>query len=228
MPQITSCCPAWVNYCEKMAPDILPNLSSCKSPQQMFGAVMKRYFAKQLRVRPELLCFISIMPCNAKKYDASRPEFRSGDVPDVDIVMTTTDVIAMFEERHIDPLSIKPLPVDAFFGKVTAAGIIFGATRVAEGALRWHREDHGRRMESFNYKACGGCRIKRQVRLGETDVRLAVVSGLQTPTLIDRIRAGDAPTTHRGHACPAMHQRSGKSGSPVEKRHGIPLEVRTS
>ncbi len=198
MPQITSCCPAWVNYCEKMAPDILPNLSSCKSPQQMFGAVMKRYFAKQLRVRPELLCFISIMPCNAKKYEASRPEFRSGDVPDVDIVMTTTDVIAMFEERHIDPLSIKPVPVDAFFGKVSGAGIIFGASGgVAEAALRLASEKiSGRRMESFNYEGVRGMQGVKEtrVRLGETDVRLAVVSGLQNAQrLIDRIRAGDAP-----------------------------------
>jgi formate dehydrogenase major subunit len=73
LPQITSCCPAWVNYCEKMAPDILPHLSSCKSPQQMFGAVMQQYFSKQLQVRPEKLYFVSIMPCNAKKYEAARP-----------------------------------------------------------------------------------------------------------------------------------------------------------
>ncbi len=198
LPQITSCCPAWVNYCEKLAPDVLPNLSSCKSPQQMFGAVMKQYFAKQLHLRPELLCFVSIMPCNAKKYEAARPEFRTEGIPDVDLVMTTTDVIAMFAERHIDPLTIKPVPVDAFFGKVSGAGIIFGASGgVAEAALRLASEKiTGRRMESFNYEAVRGMQGVKEarVRLGETDVRLAVVSGLQNAQrIIDRIRAGDAP-----------------------------------
>lgn len=198
LPQITSCCPAWVNYCEKTAPDILPNLSSCKSPQQMFGAVLKRYFARELRLRPELLCFVSIMPCNAKKYEAARPEFCPDGVPDVDIVITTTDVIAMFEERHIDPLSIQPAAVDAFFGKVSGAGIIFGASGgVAEAALRLASEKiTGRRMESFNYEGVRGMQGVKEtlVRLGETDVRLAVVSGLQNAQrMIDRIRAGDAP-----------------------------------
>ena len=198
LPQITSCCPAWVNYCEKTAPDILPHLSSCKSPQQMFGAVMKQYFAQQLKVRPELLYFVSIMPCNAKKYEARRPEFKSDSIQDVDMVLTTNDVIAMFGERHVDPKAMEPIPVDAFFGKVSGAGIIFGASGgVAEAALRLAAERvMGKRLDSFTYEGVRGVRGVKEtnVTLGDATVRLAVVSGLQNAQrLIDRIRSGDAP-----------------------------------
>jgi len=198
LPQITSCCPAWINYCEKMAPDLLPHLSSCKSPQQMFGAVMKRYFAKELKVRPELLYFVSIMPCNAKKYEAMRPEFRTGNIPDVDRVLTTWDIMTMLAEKSIDPRTIPPAPVDAFFGKVSGAGIIFGASGgVAEAALRLAAERvTGKRMDSFNYEGVRGLQGVKEtvIALGDVKVRLAVASGLQNAQkLIDRIRAGDAP-----------------------------------
>ncbi|GAB6271964.1 MAG: NAD(P)-binding protein [Smithella sp.] len=198
LPQITSCCPAWVNYCEKMAPDILPHLSSCKSPQQMFGAVMKQYFAKQMKVRPELLYFVSIMPCNAKKYEAMRPEFKTGPIQDVDKVLTTWDVMTMLAEKKIDPREMTPVPVDAFFGKVSGAGIIFGASGgVAEAALRLAAERvMGKRMESFNYESVRGLQGVKEtvIALGDSRVRLAVASGLQNAQkLIDRMRAGDAP-----------------------------------
>ncbi len=198
LPQITSCCPAWINYCEKMAPDILPHLSSCKSPQQMFGAVMKQYFAKQMKVRPELLYFVSIMPCNAKKYESMRPEFKTGHLQDVDKVLTTWDVMNMLKEKNIDPKNISPQPVDGFFGKVSGAGIIFGASGgVAEAALRLAAERvMGKRMESFTYEGVRGLQGVKEttISLGETKVRLAVVSGLQNAqALIDRIRCGDAP-----------------------------------
>jgi formate dehydrogenase major subunit len=198
LPQITSCCPAWVNYCEKMAPDILPHLSSCKSPQQMFGAVMKQYFARELKVLPELLYFVSIMPCNAKKYEAMRPEFKTDHLQEVDKVLTTWDVMTMLGEKNIDPRKIKPMPVDAFFGKVSGAGIIFGASGgVAEAALRLAAERvMGKRMESFNYEGVRGLQGVKEtnIALGDSQVRLAVVSGLQNAQkLIDRMRAGDAP-----------------------------------
>ena len=198
LPQITSCCPAWVNYCEKMAPDILPHLSSCKSPQQMFGAVMKQYFAKQLGVNPDLLYFVSIMPCNAKKYEAKRPEFSDAAIPDVDIVLTTNDIIAMFAEKHVDCRTLTPLPADAFFGKVSGAGVIFGASGgVAEAALRLAAERvTGNRMDSFEYEGVRGLSGVKEavIRLGDSKVRLAVVSGLQNAQkLIDRMRSGDAP-----------------------------------
>ncbi len=198
LPQMTSCCPAWINYCEKMAPDILPHLSSCKSPQQMFGSVMKQYFSKQLNIRPELLYFVSIMPCNAKKYEAMRPEFRTDHIQDVDKVLTTWDVMTMLAERNIDPKNVTPTEVDAFFGKVSGAGIIFGASGgVAEAALRLAAEKvTGKRMDSFEYESVRGLQGVKEttISLDDTKVRLAVVSGLQNAQkLIDRIRSGDAP-----------------------------------
>jgi formate dehydrogenase major subunit len=197
VPQITSCCPAWVNYCEKTAPDILPHLSSCKSPQQMFGAVMKQYFARELKLSPENLYFVSIMPCNAKKYEAMRPEFQTGGIQDVDKVLTTWDVMNMIKEKNINPGEIDPAPVDAFFGEVSGAGVIFGASGgVAEAALRLAAERvMGKRMDSFSYEGVRGLEGVKEttVSLGDVRVRLAVVSGLQNAQLlIDRIRSGDA------------------------------------
>jgi len=245
LPQITSCCPAWVNYCEKMAPDILPHLSSCRSPQQMFGAVMKQYFARQLKARPETLHFVSVMPCNAKKYEAGRPEFSPEGIPDVDTVMTTNDLIQMFAERHIDPRTIRPVPVDAFFGKVSGAGIIFGASGgVAEAALRLAAERvTGRRMESFSYEGVRGLQGVKEtkVTLGDAEVRLAVVSGLQNAQLlIDRIRAGDAPyDLIEVMACPGgcingsgnpTPQFAGETGQRLEVLYRLDQEapIRTS
>ncbi len=198
LPQITSCCPAWVNYCEKLAPDILPHLSSCRSPQQMFGSVMKHYFARQMKVPPERLFFVSVMQCNAKKYEARRPEFNREGIADVDAVLTTTEVIRLFEERGMDPRTFNPVPVDAFFGKISGAGIIFGASGgVAEAALRLAAERvMGKRMEGFTYEQVRGLNGVKEttINLGETKVRLAVVSGLQNAQdLIDRMRSGDAP-----------------------------------
>jgi formate dehydrogenase major subunit len=198
LPQFTSCCPAWINYCEKMAPDLLPLLSSCKSPQQMFGSVMKQYFAKQLGVKPDRLYFVSIMPCNAKKYESRRPEFCHDGVPDVDAVLTTNEVIRMFREKGIDPLTLKPQELDLPFGNVSGAGIIFGASGgVSEAALRLAAERiTGKRLDKVEYTQVRGLKgIKEAtIELDGITVRLAVVSGLQNAQqLIDRIRAGDAP-----------------------------------
>jgi len=164
----------------------------------MFGAVMKQYFAKQLKVRPELLYFVSIMPCNAKKYESMRPEFKTNNIQDVDKVLTTSDVINMFAEKNIDPHKITPVPVDAFFGKVSGAGIIFGASGgVAEAALRLAAERViGKRMDSFAYEGVRGLQGVKEttISLGESKVRLAVVSGLQNAQrLIDRMRSNDSP-----------------------------------
>jgi formate dehydrogenase major subunit len=198
LPQFTSCCPAWINYCEKVAPDLLPHLSSCKSPQQMFGSVIKDYFAAQLGKRPDQLYGVSIMPCNAKKYESKRPEFCHEGVPDVDAVLTTNEIIDMFEQKGIDPLALAPRALDTPFGNVSGAGIIFGASGgVAEAALRLAAERITEtRIDAVEYRAVRGLEgIKEaSVTLNGLTVRLAVVSGLQNAQqLIDRIRAGDAP-----------------------------------
>ena len=129
-----------------------------KSPQQMFGAVMKQYFAKQMKVRPELLYFVSIMPCNAKKYESMRPEFKEDHLQDVDKVLTTWDVMTMLAEKNIDPRKITPVPVDAFFGKVSGAGILWRERRVASGASARGGRVMGKRMDSFAYEGVRGLR----------------------------------------------------------------------
>ncbi len=198
LPQFTSCCPAWINYCEKLAPDLLPHLSSCKSPQQMFGSVIKEYFARQLKARPASLFSVSIMPCNAKKYESKRGEFAHQGTPDVDAVLTTNEIIQMFAEKGIDPRAIKPMDLDTPFGNVSGAGIIFGASGgVAEAALRLAAERIlDKPLDNVDYHDVRGLKgIKEAtVTINDVTVRLAVVSGLQNAQqLVDRIRAGDAP-----------------------------------
>jgi len=211
----------------------------------MFGAVMKQYFARQLKVRPEMLYFVSVMPCNAKKYEAGRPEFSPDGIPDVDRVMTTNDLIEMFTERHVDPRAVEPVPVDAFFGKASGAGIIFGASGgVAEAALRLAAERvTGRRMERFSYEGVRGLQGVKEtkVALGDAEVRLAVVSGLQNAQLlIDRIRSGDAPyDLIEVMACPGgcingsgnpAPQFAGETGQRLEVLYRLDQEapIRTS
>jgi iron only hydrogenase large subunit-like protein/(2Fe-2S) ferredoxin len=198
----------------------------------MFGAVMKQYFARQLGLPPERLFFVSIMPCNAKKYEAGRPEFAPEGVPDVDAVLTTNDLIALFTEKHIDPRTVEPVPVDAFFGKVSGAGIIFGASGgVAEAALRLAAERvMGHRLESFDYEGVRGIEGVKEtkVALGDVEVRLAVASGLQNAQhLIDRIRAGDAPyDLIEVMACPGgCINGSGNPAPKLEGETGRRLEV---
>ncbi len=169
------------------------------------------------------------MPCNAKKYEAARPEFRTEGIPDVDLVMTTTDVIAMFAERHIDPLTIKPVPVDAFFGKVSGAGIIFGASGgVAEAALRLASERLPAKNGKLNYEAVRACRGSRKP--GPTGAK--PMSGW--PSSADcRMPSGSLtasgpatrPTTSSRSCLPGVHQGSGNPAPPTGGRHGIPVEV---
>jgi formate dehydrogenase major subunit len=198
LPQFTSCCPAWINYCEKVAPDLLPHLSSCKSPQQMFGSVVKEYYAGQRKLPAESLYFVSVMPCNAKKYESKRAEFSNGVMPDVDAVLTTNEIIDMFADKRIDPHVLAPVELDTPFGNTSGAGIIFGASGgVAEAALRLAAERiSGHRVPNVEYRDVRGLQgIKEAtVTVNDVTVRLAVVSGLQNAqALIDRIRAGDAP-----------------------------------
>ena len=232
LPQFTSCCPAWVQYCEKVAPDLLNLLSSCKSPQQMFGAVVKEYFAKQIDAPRERLHFVSIMPCNAKKYEAKRPEFAKDGSADVDTVLTTNDILQMFEEKNVDFLALEPRELDQPFGKVSGAGIIFGASGgVSEAALRLAADKiSGERLENVEYEDVRGLKgIKEaRVRIGDKTVRVAVVSGLQNAQrLIDRIRGGDiAYDLIEVMACPGgCINGSGNPAPKLDEERELRLEV---
>jgi NADH-quinone oxidoreductase subunit G len=137
LPMITSCSPGWIKFCEHFYPDLLDHLSTCKSPQQMFGALAKTYYAEQAGIDPKDIVVVSIMPCTAKKFEASRPEMNSSGFRDVDYVLTTRELGRMIKESGIDFLNLPDEDYDAPMGEYTGAGTIFGATGgVMEAALR--------------------------------------------------------------------------------------------
>ncbi|HEX9048539.1 MAG TPA: [FeFe] hydrogenase, group A, partial [Verrucomicrobiae bacterium] len=137
MPQFTSCCPGWVNFVERRYPQLIPHLSSCKSPQQMMGATVKNHFAQWAKIAREKLFVVSIVPCLAKKQEAARPEFAPGGIRDVDAVLTTMEMLEMLKLIRFDTKDVKPAEFDAPYKTVSSAGVLFGASGgVAEAALR--------------------------------------------------------------------------------------------
>jgi iron-only hydrogenase group A len=137
LPQFTSCCPAWVKYAEDNYPQILPHISTAKSPQQMFGAVSKTYLAEKLSLDPGTIYSVSVMPCTAKKYECDRPEFIASGYKDVDAVMTTRELAQMIKTAGIDFVNLPDERADQFIGSSTGAATIFGVTGgVMEAALR--------------------------------------------------------------------------------------------
>ena len=137
LPLATSCSPGWIKFIEHIYPDFLGHLSSCKSPQQMFGALVKTYYAKARKIDPSKIVSVSIMPCTAKKFEAARPEMRDSGLRDVDYVLTTRELAIMIKQAGIDFLKLQDMSFDRLMGESTGAGVIFGATGgVMEAALR--------------------------------------------------------------------------------------------
>ena len=137
LPMATSCSPGWIKFIEHLYPDFLNHLSSCKSPQQMFGALVKTYYAKAKKIDPSKIVSVSVMPCTAKKFEAARPEMRDSGYRDVDYVLTTRELAIMIKQAGIDFLKLPDMHFDRLMGESTGAGVIFGATGgVMEAALR--------------------------------------------------------------------------------------------
>lgn len=137
LPMATSCSPGWIKYIEHIFPDYLDHLSTCKSPQQMFGALAKTYYAKARNLDPETIVSVSVMPCTAKKFEANRPEMHDSGYRDVDYVLTTRELAIMIKQAGIDFLKMEDMHFDRLMGESTGAGVIFGATGgVMEAALR--------------------------------------------------------------------------------------------
>ncbi|MEI7473576.1 MAG: NADH-dependent [FeFe] hydrogenase, group A6 [bacterium] len=137
LPIFTSCCPAWVRFAELKYPQLLNNLSTCRSPQQMFGSVMKKFLPQEMGIESKDVVTVSIMPCTAKKAEAKRPEFAEGGEADIDIVLTTQELARMIKEAGIDIKNLEPEETDAPFGMLSGAGVIFANTGgVLEAALR--------------------------------------------------------------------------------------------
>jgi NADH-quinone oxidoreductase subunit G/NADP-reducing hydrogenase subunit HndD len=195
LPMLTSCSPGWIRYVETFHPDFIDNLSTCKSPQQMMGAVIKSYFAEREGIAPSKIFSVSIMPCTAKKFEAARPEMARHGVPDVDAVLTTRELARLIRMRGVDLRLLKPEQPDTPFGERTTAGKIFGASGgVMEAAIRtaYHMLT-GEELADLNVESVRGFSGHKEAKLnilGMT-VGVAVVNGIgNVNRLLKEIRAG--------------------------------------
>ena len=201
LPMMTSCCPGWINFAEQKYPEILDHISTCKSPQQMFGALAKSYYAEKMNIKPEDMFVVSIMPCTAKKYEAQRKEMRIDNInPDVDVVLTTRELGKMIRQMGINFEHIKEIPFDKPFGITTGAAAIFGATGgVMEAALRTVYEVVNKEeLTDINFKAVRGTEgIKEaEVELGGQKVKVAVAHTLaNAKVLAEQVKNGTSPYT---------------------------------
>ena len=182
-PMFTSCCPGWVSFVSKRYPKYLRNLSTAKSPQQMFGAMAKTYFAQKKGIDPHNICSISIMPCVSKKREAALSYMRSaGAGQDVDIVLTTREFVRMIRAEHINPKFLKEQPFDSPLGESTGAGVIFGVTGgVMEAALRTaYAVAEGHNSEPNAFQAVRGEKGRREAdfQIGGKTLHTCTVSGL--------------------------------------------------
>ena len=198
LPLITSCSPGWIKYCEHYFPDMTENLSSCKSPQQMFGAITKTYYAEKMGIDPKNIVCVSIMPCTAKKFELTRDDQNAAGVPDVDISLTTRELARMI--RRVG-LNFNRLPDEAFdspLGSGTGAAVIFGATGgVMEAALRtavWKLtgEKDGTPIEFKEVRGVDGIK-EATYNVAGMDVNVCVASGLKNAKeVLNRVKNGEA------------------------------------
>lgn len=204
IPLFTSCCPAWIQYCEKKYPELLPNVSTCRSPMQMFGSVIK----EQYKTSRKKIVSVAIMPCTAKKFEAARDEFKRPDgTPVIDYVITTQELIQMIKEAGIVFSEIEPEAVDMPFGSISGAGVIFGVTGgVTEAVIR--RVANDKSLSALRNLAFNGVRGLEGVKeltidYDDKKLKIAVVSGLKNADdLIQRIKAGDHYDLVEVMACP--------------------------
>jgi NADH-quinone oxidoreductase subunit G len=228
LPMFTSCSPGWINFCETYYPDLLDNLSTCKSPQQMFGSLVKTYWADKTGIDPAKIYSVSIMPCTAKKFEASRPEMNDSGYRDVDLVLTTREVGRLFRMTGIDFDKLAGTNLDSWMGAYTGAAVIFGASGgVMEAALRTVYEVvTGNTLEDVNFEVTRGITgIKEaEVDLNGTVVKVAIANGLSNArTLMDQVRAGESPYHFiEIMACPGGC--IGGGGQPITKANAKRVE----
>jgi len=193
LPMLTSCCPGWINFFEHEFTDLLDVPSSCKSPQQMFGAIAKSYYAKKMNIDPKNMIVVSVMPCLAKKYEAAREEMNN----EVDIVISTRELAKMIKEAGISFHSLPDEEFDDFLGESTGAAVLFGVTGgVMEAALRtayeWITNEPLDNVEFSMIRGMDGIR-EATIHINDMDVNAAIASGLgNARKLLDKIRSGEA------------------------------------
>ena len=197
LPMITSCSPGWVKYCEHYFPDMTENLSTCKSPQQMFGAIAKSYYAEKMGIDPKDIVSVSVMPCTAKKFEIGREDEAANGVPDVDISITTRELARMIRKARIRFLDLPDESFDEPLGLGSGAGVIFGATGgVMEAALRTAVETlTGEELPKLEFhEVRGTAGIKEATyHVADMDVKVAVASGLgNARELLKKVKSGEA------------------------------------
>jgi NADH-quinone oxidoreductase subunit G len=195
LPLITSCCPAWVKYAEQYFPELLPNLSTCRSPQAMFGSLVKAMLPDQLKIERKNLKVVAIMPCMAKKFEAQRPEMGVDGDPDVDNVLTTQELAQMIQSAGLIFDTLQPESFDMPFGFYTGAGVIFGNSGgVMEAVLRYAAEKvTGKKLEQVEFAQVRGDSGLREatINVNGTELKLAVVHGLRNARVVaEQVRAG--------------------------------------
>lgn len=197
LPMITSCSPGWIKYCEEFYPEFIPNLSSCKSPHEMLGAVIKSYFAEKNGIDPKNIVTVSVMPCIAKKFEASRPELGRDGMADVDVVITTRELARMIKQAGISFSMLPDGDFDDVLGYSTGAGVIFGATGgVMEAALRTAYEViTGQTLADVNFTEVRGIAEVKEatIMIGDMPLSVAVANSTGAASkLLDRVKAGSA------------------------------------
>ncbi|MBQ9251271.1 MAG: iron hydrogenase small subunit [Clostridia bacterium] len=200
LPMITSCSPGWIKFCETYYPDFIPNLSSCKSPHQMEGAMIKSYWAEKEGIDPHKIRTISVMPCTAKKFEAKRPEMGHDGMADVDAVITTRELARMIKEAGIDFANLPEEDFDPILGESTGAGVIFGATGgVMEAALRTvYEKVTGETLDPVEFHQVRGIEGVKEatIKVGDLDVNVAIAHGTANAAkLLDSIRSGEKTYT---------------------------------
>ena len=197
LPMITSCCPAWIKYIEMNYPEQLEHLSSCKSPHEMFGALIKSYYAKKQNIDPEKIFVVSVMPCIAKKYERQRAEMQNDELNNVDAVITTRELARMIKSANIEFVELEDESFDNPMGEATGAAAIFGVTGgVMEAALRSVSEIvTGKPLEKIEFEEVRGqTGIKKAtISIGDKKVKVAVAHGLSNAqAIMEEIKQGKA------------------------------------
>lgn len=203
LPLITSCCPAWIQYCEKNHPELMKNVSTCKSPMQMFSSVIKAKYATSSR---RVVC-VAVMPCTAKKFECAREEFMHDGVPETDYVITTQELIQMIHKAGIVFDELEPEAVDSVFSTCTGAGVIFGVTGgVTEAVLRRLSTDKSNKaLMSIAFNDVRGMKGVKETTIpyGDKEVRIAIVSGLKNAEkIIQALKNGEHFDFIEVMACP--------------------------
>ena len=197
LPMITSCSPGWVKYIEMNYPELLPHLSTCKSPHQMFGALIKTYFAEKEGIDPSKIYVVSVMPCIAKKFERTREGMENEGLSDVDNVITTRELARMIKQANIEFTKLEDTEFDSPMGEATGAAVIFGTTGgVMEAALRTAQDTlTGKDLDKIDFESVrGGEGIKKaKIKIADTEIKVVAASGLaNAQKILEEIKSGKA------------------------------------